>query len=627
MIERPPHPAIGDHALLADCHSSALVTRDGTIDWACLRRFDGASVFAAILDHDRGGHLALQARDVTERSWRYVDGSLVLETTVTTATGTARVTDAFAMRTDGRANPEHLLLRVVDGVDGRVTFDVEVAPRFDYGAIRPWLRRHDDGCWTAIGGEEGLVVAADVALDGDLGEDVVTATFTVGEGERRRIALRASAAHLVDPTGTRVDLVDDHLDATVAWWQQWSGRTRVPSTDDRAMLDAVRRSATVLKGLTCAPTGAIVAAPTTSLPEVVGGGRNWDYRYCWIRDSVLTIEALAMAGHPAVARDFRHFLLRSTAGSVEELQIMYGPYGASRLPEIELDLAGYRDSRPVRIGNGAAQQVQLDVYGHVLGATHVWQQGRDDRIDDEQWRLLAEAVEATIAHWQDTDHGLWEMRGEPRHFVESKVMCWVALDRGIRLAEQDGRDVDLDRWRAERDRIRETVLREGLDPTGSHFVQSFGVEHTDASLLRLSAVGFIDADDPRMRATVEAVRDELAIDEDRTFLLRYDTERSADGLEGEEATFLLCSFWLVEALALQGDTDEAQEMFDRLLAASNDLGLMAEEYDVASGELLGNFPQAFTHLGIIRSAFRIAQARGLVDVQRPVADAAAHRAD
>lgn len=618
MLDRPAYPPIGDHALLADCHSSALVTRDGTIDWACMRRFDGPSVFAAILDDEVGGHFALRARDVTRRRWDYVDGSLVLETTLTTDTGTARVRDAFAMRRGGRADPAHLLLRLVDGLDGRVTFDVEITPRFDYGAVRPWLRRRDDGCWAAIGGEDGLVIVADVDLDGDLEHDVVTSTFEVAAGERRRMALRASASHVVDPTATSVDDVDDHLEDTIAWWQHWSSHTVVPGHGD----DAVRRSATVLKGLTCAPTGAIVAAPTTSLPEVIGGERNWDYRYTWVRDAVLTIEALAMAGHPDVAREFRHFLLRSTAGSVEELQIMYGPYGASRLPELELELAGYRDSTPVRIGNGAAQQVQLDVYGHVLGATYVWQQGRDEPVAQEQWWLLAEAVEAACEHWRDQDQGLWEMRGPPRHFVESKAMCWVAIDRGIKLAEQDGReDAPLDHWREVRDEIRDTVLRDGLDPTGTHFVQSFGAEHTDASLLRLSAIGFIEPDDPRMRATVAAVRDELAIDDDATFLLRYSTELSDDGLAGEEATFLLCSFWLVEALALQGDVDEAEELFERLCASSNDLGLVAEEYDVASGELLGNFPQAFTHLGVIRSAFRLAEARGELDLTRAVRDA------
>ncbi len=608
MLDRPAYPPIGDHALLADCYSSALVSRDGTIVWACMRRFDGPSVFASILDHDRGGHLVLRPREATERSWRYADGSLVLETTVTTTTGRVVVRDAFAMRDGGRAHPEHLLLRVVDGLEGEVDVDVEIAPRFDYGGIRPWLRRHDDGCWAAIGGEEGLVIVADVDLDGDHDDDVVHGTFRVAAGERRRLALRASAAHLVDPTATTVGEVDDRLDETGSWWRRWSGHTVVPGHGD----DAVRRSSVVLKGLTCAPTGAIVAAPTTSLPEVVGGHRNWDYRYSWIRDAVLTLEAMAMAGHPDVAREFRHFLLRSTAGSVEELQIMYGPYGASRLPEIELDLDGYRGSRPVRIGNGAAQQVQLDVFGHVLGATYAWQDGREEPIADEQWRLLAETVEATIEHWQDRGHGLWEMRGEPRHFVESKVMCWVALDRGIRMAEHDGRDVDLDRWRAERDRIRGTVLREGLDPTGSHFVQSYGVAHVDASLLRLSAVGFVDPDDPLMRATVAAVREELSVGEDG-FLLRYAVDHSADGLEGEEGAFMLCSFWLVEALALQGDVDEAEELFERLCATSNDLGLFAEELDVATGDLLGNFPQAFTHLGVIRSAFRIAEARGEVD--------------
>jgi GH15 family glucan-1,4-alpha-glucosidase len=606
VLDRPVHPPIGDHALLADCHSAALVARDGTVDWACMRRFDRPSVFASLLDHERGGHLALRARGETSRQWCYVDDSLVLETTVTTDGGRLRVRDGFAMREGGREDPEHLLLRVVDVLDGEVELDVEVAPRFDYGALQPWLRSQGRGTWTATGGEEALVIATDLDLEADGDRGTVGGTTRLGAGERRRLALRSSLAHLVDPSSTRVGDVDDMLEGTIAWWRDWSDRSETPGPNG----SSIRRSAVVLKGLTCAPTGAVIAAPTTSLPEQVGGERNWDYRYSWVRDATLTIEALALVGHTEVSRGFRDFLLRSTAGNAEQLQIMYGCYGARRLPELELDLAGYRDSRPVRIGNGAADQVQLDVFGHVLDATHVWHAHAEEPLDDDEWLFLRQVVEAAIDHWRDPDRGMWEMRCEARHFVESKVMCWVALDRGIRLAEENDLDADLERWRAVREQIRRTVLTEGVDASRSHFVQSFGVDRVDASLLRLALVGFVDADDPLMLGTVDAVREQLAVGEDGAFLLRYLTDDAPDGLEGGEGAFLLCSFWLVEVLALQGEVDEAQQLFEQLCAMSNDLGLFSEEVDVQTRASLGNFPQAFTHLGVIRSAFRIAEARG-----------------
>ncbi|MDP9406306.1 MAG: glycoside hydrolase family 15 protein [Actinomycetota bacterium] len=596
-----PYPPIGDYALLADCHSAALVSRAASVDWACLRRFDAPSVFGRLLDWQQGGHFAITPVDARRWSRRYVGDSLVLETTVTTPTGTVRILDGFAMHRGGQRHPRGQLLRVVEGVDGEVTLDVCVEPRFSYGELRPWLRRAATGAFTAVGGDSALVVSSDVRLDVDEQRIHLYGRCSVRAGERARFAVTTQRPHDLDPTPCSAETIDARLDETLGWWDAWSATTA--SSGPYAAL--VRRSAVVLKGLTCAPTGAIVAAPTTSLPEEVGGVRNWDYRYSWVRDSTLALAALSLAGHPEVARGFRDFLMRSAAGTAEDLQIMYGVYGERHLPEYTVDLDGYCGSRPVRVGNGAATQRQLDVYGHILDAAHLWRRAHEE-IGDEEWRFLSQLVDEAARVWREPDCGLWEIRGAPRQFVQSKVMLWVALDRGIRMVEETAlRCADVDAWRATRDEIRAAIERDGVDPQRGCFVQCFGSREVDAALLLLPIVGFVAPNDPRMVATVAAIREDLGVGP-HGFVRRYRTESSDDGLPGDEATFLMCSFWLVEVLAMQDRYDEAVALFEALLATANDLGLYAEEYDPAAGELLGNFPQAFTHMALIAAVHQLA---------------------
>lgn len=589
---------IGDYAFLSDCHSTALVSRAGSIDWACLRRFDRSSAFARILDHDCGGYFSIAPRQPLESaSRRYLPDTMVLESTFTTADGTIVVTDAFAMRAGGADGPLGQLLRSVECRRGSMTVDIVVAPRFDYGQTRPWLRRHDTTRSSAIGGDDALLLVSDVELIVDDELCALTGSTSMAAGDRFGVTVSSQPAYSLDLDADLGDL-PALLDQTVQWWQRWSSATLV----DGPHAELVARSALVLKSLCCAPTGAIIAAPTTSLPEVVGGDANWDYRYCWIRDATLALEALESVGHGEVADGLRRFIMRSAAGDGGELQIMFGPYGQRRLSEEQLDLEGWRGSKPVRIGNAASTQVQLDVYGHLLDAVHLWQERRHD-IDDDEWRFLATVVDRAVDRWEQPDAGIWEMRTTPSHFVHSKVMAWVALDRGIRLVTHHGLDdVDLDRWRSIRDDIRRSVERRGVDPERGNFVQHFGTREVDASLLKLALVGFVDANDERMLATVAAIEHDLTAD--NGLLRRY---RSTDGtVDGtREGVFLLCSFWLVEVLVLQDRRDDASALFERVIAVANDLGLLAEQCEVSSGQLLGNFPQAFTHLGLIAADRRL----------------------
>ena len=597
------YPPIADYALLADCHSAALVSTAGSIDWACLRRFDASSVFGRLLDWDRGGHFSIHPVAATDVRRQYVGDSLVLETTVETRTGRARVLDAFAMKRGGSAAPYHQLLRVIEGLEGDVAFDVVVEPRFDYGELRPWIARHAEGAaYTAVGGDTALIFTGIDDFAVDEADAHLEGRVTVATGERRGFGVQSRRPHHLPKRPCSHDDLLARLDETLRWWERWSAKTE--ATGPYAA--HIRRSATVLKGLTCAPTGAIVAAPTTSLPEEVGGERNWDYRYSWVRDSTLSLAAMALAGHEEVARGFRDFLMRSAAGQAEDLQILYGPYGARHLPEVVLDLEGYRGSRPVRIGNGAARQVQHDVYGHILDAATLWRETHDGQ-DPAEWRFLRQLVDRACTVWREPDKGIWEVRCEPRHFTASKVMLWVALDRGIRTVEQTGLDdTDVERWRRVRDEIRADVEAHGVSADGSHFVQSYGSTEVDAALLMLPMVGFVAARDPRMVRTVERIREDLSLGE-QGFIRRYRTEALdvSDGLEGHEGAFLICSFWLVDILALQGAVDEATKLFERLLAVGSDLGLYAEEYDPGGAELLGNYPQAFTHLALITSAHQL----------------------
>ncbi len=590
---------IGDYALLGDCHSTALVSREGSIDWACLRRFDRGSTFGRLLDHDRGGFFSIRPVDeIVAIRRRYRPNTMVLETTMDTRDGTMVLTDAFAMGDDGERHPLHQLIRTIDCTKGRIAVEVCFRPRFDYGSATPWLRQHAPRTWSATAGDDALIVTTGFDLDIDRAGASLHGRIEMSDGEGLSVVVACQPAHQIDPQAGTVDArlaVED----TTAWWADWSQRTKAEGPH----ADLVARSALVLKALCCAPTGAIIAAPTTSLPEIVGGTSNWDYRACWIRDATLTLDALAIVGHHEVARSFRAFIMRTSAGDPVDLQIMYGPYGQRRLPELNLDLDGWRESRPVRIGNAAASQVQLDMYGHLVDAVHLSHLEHGD-ISDDEWTFIAAVVDQAINRWRHPDAGIWEMRGPPRHYVHSKVMVWVALDRGIRLVQDHGFDgVDVDRWIAERNQVRAAINEHGVHPQYGHFVQAFDTTAVDASLLKLPLVGFVDACDERMITTVEVIQRELGAP--NGFIRRHAARAADDGAADQEGFFLLCSCWLVEVLALQGKIDEATELFEGLAALANDVELFAEEYSMRDHEFLGNFPQAFTHLGLIAANHRL----------------------
>ncbi len=608
MTPVPGRP-IGDYALLSDCHSSALVSGSGSIDWACLRRFDSPSVFARLLDEQRGGSFSIApVGTVTSTRRRYVPGTMVLETTFVTDSGQMVLTDAFAMRSGGASDPRHQLLRRAAVVSGQVEIEVIVEPRFDYGNSHPWLRNHGPTVFSAVAGDEAFVLTTEVPLDIDHEAGNLVGRTVLSAGESGSVTLISRPAHLLDISLVEHPQVDGLIDETTSWWTDWSHRTLA----DGPNADLIERSALVLKSLCCAPTGAIVAAVTTSLPEIPGGPSNWDYRYCWVRDTTMTLEVLADVGHGEVAQGFRDFILRSAAGRADELQIMYGSYGERRLPEFELDLAGWRGARPVRIGNGAATQTQLDVYGHLLDAAHIWHDRHQD-LDQDEWRFLRSLVDRATALRHTRDSGIWELRGRPRHYVHSKAMIWVALDRGIRLVDEfglDPHDSDVDAWREARDDIRFDIDRNGVDHQHGHFVQHYESAEVDASLLKLPLVGFVEATDPRMIATVAKISRDLGVGPDG-FLRRFRRSGGDGPVPRPEGVFLLCTLWLVEVLAMQGRQDEAEALFDSVSRLANDVGLFAEEYDTAGREFLGNFPQAFTHLGLISAARRL----------RPVADA------
>jgi GH15 family glucan-1,4-alpha-glucosidase len=592
------YPPIGDYAFLGDCHAGALVSSEGSVDWLCLPRLDAGSYFGRLLDRERGGWCAVTPTDPAAAfSRRYLDGTLVLQTEMTTTGGRVRLTDCLTMRPGGARRPYRQLLRVIDGLDGVLDLRVEVVPRFDYGQVRPWLRRAGRA-WKALGGDDGLVIEGDVPLALSGLHDLV-AEVRVQAGQRLRLSLRHLRPEVLDSSGSSSPAsaeLDRRLEQTVAWWRGWSARGSLVGPDRAAVL----RSATVLKALTQATTGAIAAAATTSLPEAPGGSRNWDYRFSWVRDSVFALRSLAELGYTAEADGFRRFVQRSAAGSAEELQIMYGLGGERRLVELVLDdLEGYGGARPVRIGNAAARQHQHDVYGELLDLAWAWHQ-RGKTPDAEDWRFLVELVNAAADRWTTPDHGIWELRGRPLHLVHSKVMCWVALDRGLRLATDLGFAAPVAGWTATREAIRAAVERHGYDARRGVFTQAFDRPGLDAALLLLPAVGFLAWDDQRMLRTVDAVRAELEVD---GLLLRY---RTPDGLDGAEGPFVACTFWLAECLARQARTAAAEVAFAKASAAANDLGLFAEEFQPATRELLGNYPQALTHLSHITAAVALA---------------------
>jgi alpha,alpha-trehalase len=590
------YPPISDYALISDCHSGALVSKDGSIDWCSFHRFEAPPVFARILDWGKGGFFRIAPTDDYEVTRRYLPGTNVLETRFQTGKGVLVLTDCFALHLE-EGHPEHRLIRHVRCEHGEVAVKAKFEPRFDYGITEPRVEQLESDLAIAYGGPDALVLQSDLPI----ATPEVSACAIAGtlrEGEEAYVVLTWQLPHELEPERLSQRTIRKELDATIQSWEEWSDRCSY----DGPYREQVQRSALVLKALTNGPTGAIVAAATTSLPEEVGGERNWDYRFSWLRDSALTLNALFALGYVDEADDYMAWLRRTTAGRAKALQIMYGVGGERYLPEIELDhLEGYRGSRPVRIGNGAASQFQLDTFGELLDTAWLYRQ-HGGEIDDVFWEFLGCVGGAVMDKWQEPDQGIWEIRGDPRHFVYSKVMAWVALDRLLKLAEADGREGDLDGWRAARDEIREQVEREGFDAESGVFTQSYGDGgKLDASNLMIPIVGFVEHTDPRARATVERIADELSAD---GFVYRYVTD-GVDGLSGDEATFAICSFWLVECLARAGETERARELYERLLSFCNDVGLLAEEIDPHSGEMLGNFPQAFSHLGIILAAIAL----------------------
>jgi GH15 family glucan-1,4-alpha-glucosidase len=564
-------------------------------------RYDSGSHFGRLLDWHKGGFCSVRPAKEHTNFRQYVEGTLVLETTFRTGGGEVRVTDFFSMRRGGRRSPRREIVRIIEGTRGRVDMHVQVEPRFDYGEVRPWVRRRNISLFTAIGGDDGLVISCTESLQ-QVDRHGLEATVAVQGGEKVYLSIQFGRPEDLDSKALDAPTAEDldrRLDETVKWWRRWSSRGRLDGWDTRAPL----QSAIVLKGLTNAPTGAMIAAATTSLPETIGGGRNWDYRYSWIRDSSFALRALGELGFDAEADGFRRFVERSAAGNEQDLQIVYGPGGERRLVETEIEeLGGYRRSKPVRVGNDAYTQQQHDVYGELLGLSWEWHE-RGRSPDDDYWRFLVDLVNGAADVWRRKDPGLWELRDAPQHFVHSKVMCWAALDLGIRLAKESSRRAPTGRWRKVRDEIRAAVESRGYDKRRGVFVRAFGTKDMDASLLLLPNVGFIDWQDDRMVRTADAVWKDLGEDD---LIWRY---RGPDGMEGEEGAFVACTFWLAECLARQGRSEEARRVFDRAVATANDLGLFSEEFDPKRGIMLGNFPQGLSHLSHISAAVALAQAQ------------------
>jgi GH15 family glucan-1,4-alpha-glucosidase len=600
VTDADTYPSIGDYALIGDCHSAALVARDGSIDWCCLPRFDSGSAFGRLLDRERGGHCSIvpTANGPWDYERSYLEDTLVLETTLLGTGGEAKLIDCFLMADGGDprgGTDARRILRVIEGVRGSLEMEVRIAPRFDYGQVRPWIRRHSHRLHSTIGGNDALLVWCEQELSEDPAHELV-GRFAVGPGDRVRLALTYCRPERVDaepPKEPDPETLDDQLDRTVKWWREWATSLRLGTRDE----PAARHSGIVLKALTYAPTGAIAAAPTTSLPEALGGPRNWDYRYAWVRDSSFSSRALAELGAVDEADAFRAFIMRSAAGHAGDLQIVYGVAGERRLRgDIVEDLEGYRGSAPVRVGNDAAEQIQLDAYGELVNLTWRWHR-RGHSPSDDDWRFLVSLIDHAAERCHEPDCGIWEWPGEPDHFVHSKVLCWSALDRGIRLADECLRRAPTRRWKKVRDELREAIEERGYDAERGVYVQAFDRTDMDAALLLLPTVEYVAWDDERMVRTVAAIREEL--DAGDGLIYRY---RRDDGVEGKEGAFLCCSFWLAECLARAGDLGEARVIFDKAVARGNDLGLFSEEIDPGTGELLGNFPQGLTHLAHIDAA-------------------------
>ena len=580
---------IEDYALIGDCETAALVSRGGSIDWLCWPRFDSPACFAALLGTEKNGHWRIAPRDPEVKSTRrYLPDTLILETTFTSAEGEVRLSDFMPPR--GEASD---VVRLVTGVRGRVEMRSDLALRFCYGTSVPWVTRHEGADLKAVAGPDFVYLRTSAPLQGK--ELTTCSEFTVAEGETVPFVLSYQSSHRkapkpVDPERALAD--------TRRFWKRWTGEGKVSG----AYSEPIKRSLIVLKALTFGPSGGVVAAPTASLPEWIGGQRNWDYRFCWLRDATLTLLALMNSGHYGEARAWRDWLLRAAAGSPSQMQIMYGLSGERWLPELSVSwLAGYEKSQPVRIGNAAADQLQLDVYGEVMDALHQERIGGLQH-SSEGWDFQRALLDHLETVWRNPDHGIWEVRGGLRHFTYSKVMSWVAFDRAIKTVEKFQLEGPADKWRKIRAEIHDEVCDKAFHPELGAFAQAYGSDRLDASALLMPMVGFLPHDDKRIRGTIAAVEKHLLRD---GFVLRYDTAATDDGLPPGEGAFLACSFWLADAYVLSGRRADAKTLFERLLGLANDVGLLAEEYDPRAGRMLGNFPQAFSHVGLVNTAHNL----------------------
>jgi GH15 family glucan-1,4-alpha-glucosidase len=576
---------IEHYALIGDCHTAALIGIDGSMDWLCFPRFDSAACFAALLGGpEQGRWLLAPAGKVTSVERRYLNDSLILQTDFHTQRGSVRVVD-FMPVSDERWD----VVRIVQGLSGKVTLRMELVVRFDYGSIVPWVRRSAD-LLLITAGPDTLELTSSVAVEGENMKTV--AEFSVDKGQNESFVLNYRPSHFA--TRPAVD-AGKALKDTAAHWHHWSARCSYKGRWQKPVM----RSLITLKALTYKPTGGIVAAPTTSLPERPGSVRNWDYRYCWLRDATFTLNALLLAGYDQEAAEWREWLLRAVAGAPDDLQIVYGVTGLRRLDETELPwLAGYEDSKPVRVGNAASKQFQLDVYGEVMDSLHL-ARAADLEPHPEAWNVQIALMRFLESHWDRSDHGLWEVRGRRQHFTHSKIMAWVAFDRAVKDAEKGGLEGPVEKWRRLRDVIHAQVCEKGFDAENNTFVQSYETKFLDASLLLIPQVGFLPADDSRFVGTIAAIERHLMID---GLVLRYSTATNVDALPPGEGTFLACSFWLADSYLLTGRRDEAEALFERLLALGNDVGLYAEEYDPRVKRMLGNFPQALTHMALLNTA-------------------------
>ncbi|HEY1559216.1 MAG TPA: glycoside hydrolase family 15 protein [Kofleriaceae bacterium] len=599
-----------DYAVVGDTHTLAVISKDGSVDWLCFPRFDSGACFAALLGTPEHGRWRISPRGkvrATRRSYR--DSTLVLETELETEDGVVRLIDFMPIR---KSAPD--LVRIVEGVRGHVEMEMELVIRYDYGSVVPWVRR-ESGRLHAVAGPDALVLATPIEVTGEGLTSV--ARFQVKRGDRVPFTLTWHPSETVMP---RSRDPERSLHETEAWWHEWAAKCRTEGEFREPMV----RSLLVLKALTYAPTGGIVAAGTTSLPERIGGERNWDYRYCWLRDATFTLQAFLNAGYDDEARAWRDWLLRAVAGEPAKLQILYGVGGERRIDERELPwLPGYEGSKPVRVGNSAVGQRQLDVYGELMDVLH---HARCAGLPGEgdAWSVQRACLDWLERHWREPDEGMWEVRTERRCFTFSKVMVWAAFDRAIATVKHFGGDGPVDRWRALRDEIHADVCRCGFDPARRTFTQTYGSRELDASALLIPIVGFLPPRDPRVLGTIDAVQRELVVD---GFVKRYPTGhgRNIDGIPGTDSAFLACSFWLVDALALAGRRDEARTLFEQLLAVRNDVGLLAEEYDAEHKRLVGNFPQAFSHIALVNSARNLSVEHG--PAKQRAAGHAARRSD